>query len=167
MVPSSSNENIPNSALWASDEQLQKIIDSALDAVITMDMEGQVVDWNRRAEEIFGWSYDEAVGNPQVDLIIQEQYRLQHLDGLRLFKSTGKGRVINQKLELTALRRNGHEFPVELMVTKVDWKEQTIFNAFVRDVSDRKEAEQLIAREKLEAALLQQASFASSTTDAL
>ncbi len=167
MVPSSPNENIPNSALWASDEQLQKIIDSALDAVITMDMEGQVVDWNRRAEEIFGWSYDEAVGNPLVDLIIPEQYRLQHLDGLRLFKSTGKGRVINQKLELTALRRNGHEFPVELMVTKVDWKEQTIFNAFVRDVSDRKEAEQLIAREKLEAALLQQASFASSTTDAL
>ncbi|QDV17516.1 Signal transduction histidine-protein kinase BarA [Gimesia panareensis] len=166
MVPSS-NENIPKSALWASDKQLQAIIDSALDAVITMDLDGLVVDWNRRAEEMFGWSYDEVVGNPLVDLIIPDHYRLQHLDGLRLFKSTGKGRVINQKLELTALRRNGHEFPIELVVTKVEWKQQTIFNAFVRDVSDRKEAEQLIAREKLEAALLQQASFASSTSDAL
>lgn len=166
MVPSS-NENIPQSALWASDKHLQTIIDSALDAVITMDLEGLVVDWNRRAEEMFGWSYDEVVGNPLVDLIIPDHYRLQHLDGLRLYKSTGKGRVINQKLELTALRRNGHEFPIELVVTKVEWKQQTIFNAFVRDVSDRKEAEQLIAREKLEAALLQQASFASSTSDAL
>lgn len=166
MVPSS-NENIPHSALWASDERLQLIIDSALDAVVTMDLEGNVIDWNRRAEEIFGWSYDEVVGNALVDLIIPEKYRMQHLDGLRVFKSTGKGRVINQKLEMTALRRNGHEFPIELVVTKVVWKEQTIFNAFVRDVSARKEAEQLIAREKLEAALLQQASFAASTSDAL
>jgi PAS domain S-box-containing protein len=166
MVPSS-NENVPHTALWASDERLQLIIDSALDAVVTMDLEGNIVDWNRRAEEIFGWCYDEVVGNPLLELIIPEKYRMQHLDGMRLFKSTGQGRVINQKLELSALRRNGHEFPIELVVTKVDWKQQTIFNAFIRDVSERKEAEQLIAREKLEAALLQQASFAASTSDAL
>ncbi|QDT90215.1 PAS domain S-box protein [Gimesia algae] len=157
----------PNNALWASDDRLQTIVDSAMDAIITMNMDGYVVDWNRRAEEIFGWSQEEATGNAVSELIMPSQYLEQHLDGLRLYKTTGKGRVINNKLELTALRRNGHEFPIELVVTQIDWHDQIIFNAFIRDVSDRKEAEQLIAREKLEAALLQQASFSSSTSDAL
>ena len=163
----SSNSNPPGSALWASDARLQAIIDSALDAVITMDLDGCVIDWNRRAEEVFGWTCEEAAGKPVAELIMPQQYIAQHLDGLRLFKSTGKGRVINQKLELTALRRDGQEFPIELMVTQLEWNEQIIFNAFVRDVSERKEAEQLIAREKLETALLQQASYSSSTQDAL
>ncbi|QDT41678.1 Signal transduction histidine-protein kinase BarA [Gimesia alba] len=163
----SSNSNTPSSALWASDARLQAIIDSALDAVITMDLDGCVIDWNRRAEEVFGWTREEAVGKPVAELIMPQQYIAQHLDGLRLFKSTGKGRVIDQKLELTALRRDGQEFPIELMVTQLEWNEQIIFNAFVRDVSERKEAEQLIAREKLETALLQQASYSSSTHDAL
>tara|TARA_R110002095_G_scaffold142965_1_gene123799 strand:- start:10305 stop:13715 length:3411 start_codon:yes stop_codon:yes gene_type:complete len=160
-------DKISASGLWASDDRLQAIIDSALDAVITIDIEGRVIDWNRRAVEIFGWSREEATGNTVAELIVPPQYRAQHLDGLRLFKSTGQGRVFNQRLELTATRRNGQEFPIELMVTEIHWNGQTIFNAFVRDVSDKKEAEQLIAREKLEAALLQQASFSSSTTDAL
>lgn len=163
----SSNSNIPNAALWASDSRLQAIIDSALDAVITMDVEGCVIDWNRRAEEVFGWSRSEATGKTVAELIMPQQYLAQHLDGLRQFKSSGTGRVINQKLELTALRRDGQEFPIELMVTQVDWNEQIIFNAFVRDVSERKEAEQLIAREKLETALLQQASYASTAHEAL
>ncbi|WP_417381862.1 PAS domain S-box protein [Gimesia sp.] len=163
----SSKPEFPNNALWASDDRLQTIVDSAMDAIITMDMDGYVIDWNRRAEEIFGWTRDEANGNTVSELIIPPQYLEQHLDGMRLFKSTGKGRVINNKLELTALRRNGHEFPIELVVTQIEWHGQIIFNAFIRDVSDRKEAEQLIAREKLEAALLQQASFSSSTSDAL
>lgn len=163
----SSNSNTPDSALWASDARLQAIIDSALDAVITMDLDGCVMDWNRRAEEVFGWSREEAVGKPVAELIMPQQYIAQHLDGLRLFKSTGKGRVIDQRLELTALRRDGQEFPIELMVTQLEWNDQIIFNAFVRDVSERKEAEQLIAREKLETALLQQASYSSSTHDAL
>ncbi|WP_417389791.1 PAS domain S-box protein [Gimesia sp.] len=163
----SSKPDFPNDALWASDERLQTIVDSAMDAVITMNLDGCVLDWNRRAEEIFGWSRKEAAGNPVCELIIPPQYVEQYQEGLRLFKTTGKKRVINNKMELTALRRNGHEFPIEMMVTQIEWNGQTIFNAFVRDVSDRKEAEQLIAREKLEAALLQQASFSSSTNDAL
>ena len=157
----------PKNALWASDSRLQTIVDSAMDAVITMDIDGYVVDWNRRAEEIFGWSRDEAIGSAVAELIIPPQYLAQHQDGLRQFKATGEGRLINNKMELTALRRNGHEFPVEMIITQIEWHGQVIFNAFVRDVSDRKEAEQLIAREKLEAALLQQASFSSSTSDAL
>ena len=163
----SSKPEFPKNALWASDSRLQTIVDSAMDAVITMDIDGYVVDWNRRAEEIFGWSRDEAIGSAVAELIIPPQYLAQHQDGLRQFKATGEGRLINNKMELTALRRNGHEFPVEMIITQIEWHGQVIFNAFVRDVSDRKEAEQLIAREKLEAALLQQASFSSSTSDAL
>ena len=163
----STKSNISESALWASDERLQTIIDSALDAVITMDIEGRAIDWNRRAEEIFGWTRNEVAGKTIAELIMPQEYLTQHLDGLRQFRSTGQGRIINQKLELTALRRNGQEFPIELMVTQVEWNDQIIFNAFVRDVSERKEAEQLIAREKIETALLQQASYASSVHDAL
>ncbi|WP_417387706.1 PAS domain S-box protein [Gimesia sp.] len=162
-----SNPEFPSNALWASDDRLQTIVDSAMDAIITMNIDGYVLDWNRRAEEIFGWSRDEATGSSVSELIIPPQYLNQHQDGLRQFKATGEGRLINNKVELTALRRNGHEFPIEMIITQIEWQGQDIFNAFVRDVSDRKEAEQLIAREKLEAALLQQASFSSSTSDAL
>ncbi|WP_197992895.1 PAS domain S-box protein [Gimesia aquarii] len=154
-------------ALWASDDRLQIIIDSAPDAVITMDIEGHVIDWNRSAEKIFGWSREEVTGKAISTLIVPPQYRAQHINGLRLFKETGKGCVLNQQMEFSALRRNGQEFPVELTVTQVEWDGHIIFNAFIRDISAAKEAEQLIAREKLEAALLEQASFSSSMNDAL
>lgn len=163
----SSDSNRSNSRLWGSDSQLQKIIDSALDAAITIDKTGHIIDWNRRAEQMFGWSQSEAQGKMLAELVIPQTLHSQHLDGLRRLKETGEGIVIDQKMELAALRRDGSEFPIELMVTQVEWNGNTIYNGFVRDVSERKEAEQLIAREKLETALLQQASYSSSVADAL
>lgn len=163
----SSKEDFASSPLWASDHRLQTIIDSAPDAVITMDTEGRVIDWNRKAEKMFGWSREEVLSKKIVTLIIPPQYRAQHINGLRLFRATGKGCVLNQQMVFTALRRGGQEFPVEITITQVDWNGQIIFNAFVRDISARKAAEQLIAREKFETALLQQASLSSSSKDAM
>ena len=130
---------------------LPTLIDAALAAVITMDEHGVVNAWSRRAEETFGWSATEAIGAPLVDLVVPAQYREAHNAGLRHFRETGEGRVLGQVLELSALNKDGDEFPVELRISEAARVEGvTLFIAFMIDITDRKlrEAELLAAYEE-------------------
>ena len=90
------------------------IVDTALDAVITMDAEGAITDWNKQAEMVFGWSNTEAIGQHMSDLIIPERLRMAHERGLRHFLATGNGPILRRRIEVTAVRRNGVQFPAEL-----------------------------------------------------
>jgi PAS domain S-box-containing protein len=135
-------------------ERLGLVLETALDAVVVMRSDGTVADWNRVAETTFGWSRDEAVGRFMVDLIVPPQHRDSHIRGLDRFNATGEERVLGQRLEISALRRNGEEFPVELSITFTRTADQLFFVGFLRDISSRRRSERLLARQVREAELL-------------
>jgi PAS domain S-box-containing protein len=128
-------------ALRQSEERVRLIVESALDAVVTMNEEGRITGWNPQAETIFGWRLDEALGQRLADLIIPEQHRAAHRQGLLHFLTSGEGPVLNQRLELTALRRGSYEFPVELTISAIQIGEHFEFSAFIRDITERKRLE--------------------------
>jgi PAS domain S-box-containing protein len=125
----------------ADNQRYQAIVEASPDAVIQADRRGLIVGWNTRAASIFGWSAAYAVGRPLHDLIIPERDRQAHLEGLQRYLSTGEARVLNTTLELDALHRDGHEFPVELTVTAARTGDDVEFTAFLRDISGRRKAE--------------------------
>jgi PAS domain S-box-containing protein len=133
-------------ALARSEERTRLIVDTALDAVITMDYAGKITGWNPQAEAIFGWRQGEVLGKLLAELIIPVRYRQAHRRGMEHFLATGQGPILNRRLELAGLRRNGEEFPVELTVTpnKLDGRHD--FSAFVRDITERKRARQELDR---------------------
>lgn len=128
--------------LSAAEGRLRAIVDSALDAVVVADADSIVVEWNQHAEIIFGWSASEAIGTSLTELIIPPRYREPHIRGMQRYLATGEGPILNRRIEITALRRDGREFPVELAITPVRSGDQTLFTAFVRDVSEQKNAEE-------------------------
>jgi PAS domain S-box-containing protein len=136
-------------ALRESDERTRLIVDNALDAVITIDDSGRILSWNPPAERIFGWRAGEVLGRPLSETIVPHQHRAAHDRGLEHFRATGEGPVLGRQLELTALRRDGTEFPVELAITPVRLRGSVVFSAFVRDITERAKAEE--ARRESEA----------------
>jgi len=130
--------------LRQSEEQTREIITAATDAFITIDDTGTIRDWNPKAEELFGWSGAEAIGQPLHATIVPPQYRESHLRGLKHFLATGEGPVLGKRLELSALHRDGREFPVEISITCVQRDGKDSFNAFLHDISNRRRAQQEI-----------------------
>ena len=116
---------------------LRLILETALDAAVVMKSDGVVADWNDRAAEVFGWSRDEAVGRAIADLIIPERYRKAHRDGLQRYLETGQGTVLGRRIELSGLRKNGNEFPIELSISPVQDRERILFIGFLRDLTER------------------------------
>ena len=135
--------------LRRAEEKTRLIIDTALDAVITMDAQGTITSWNKQAEVIFGWSSPEAIGQHMSDMIIPEQDRMAHEHGIRHFLATGDGPILRRRIEVTAARRSGVEFPVELEVSPMKLDHEWIFSAFIRDITDSKRAEQKLRESEL------------------
>jgi PAS domain S-box-containing protein len=139
-------QEVMRSMHMASESQakLQTIVDTALDAVVRMDLEGRIVGWNKQAEKIFGWSRGEALGQPLDSTIIPPRYRYDHRRGMQRYMAGGSGAVLDTRIEVEALRRNGEEFPIELAITQVKLLDQDSYEfcAFIRDISDRREREQ-------------------------
>jgi PAS domain S-box-containing protein len=111
-------------------------LETALDAVVIMKSDGIVADWNDRAMSVFGWSSDEAVGRIMADLIIPERYREAHRKGLRRYLESGKGEVIGRRIEVSGLRKNGEEFPVELSISPIQDGESILFIGCLRDITE-------------------------------
>jgi PAS domain S-box-containing protein len=127
-----------------AEEKTRSIIDTALDAVVAIDASGAITTWNKQAETVFGWSREEAMGQRLSNLIIPERQRMAHERGLAHFLATGAGPILRRRIELTAVRRNGVEFPVDLEVMPMRVGEDWIFSAFLRDITERKEAEEAL-----------------------
>jgi two-component system, sensor histidine kinase and response regulator len=127
--------------LESRDRRYRQIVGTTLDAFVGMDSRGLVVDWNQQAEAIFGWSREEAMGQALAQMIIPERYRAAHEKGLRHFLVSGEGPVLNKRIEITGLRRDGHEFPIELAISVIQLGKTHLFTAFVRDITERKRAE--------------------------
>jgi PAS domain S-box-containing protein len=130
--------------LRESEERMRAILESALDAVVTMDRHGRIVEFNPAAEKIFGSPRAEAIGERLVDLIIPERMRDDHNRGLELYLKTGEARMLGRRVEVTALRADGSEFPAEMAVMRIGSHEPPMFTAFVRDIGEKLRAQQSV-----------------------
>lgn len=122
-------------------DRLRLILDSALDAIVTIDSNGRVTDWNYRAEVLFGWPAAEALGRSMTELFIPHRYREAHERGMKHFLASGEGPILNKRMELPAIHRDGREFPVELTVAPAKTGATWMFCAFIRDITQSKAAE--------------------------
>lgn len=118
-------------------EEARAIIATAYDAYVAIDRTSTILEWNLQAERTFGWTRDEAIGRNMAELIVPEHYRAAHQHGVQRYLDTGEGPVLNQRIELSALHRDGHEFPVELTIWPTRIQGELRFHAFLHDISDR------------------------------
>ena len=128
--------------LRRSEAHKAAILETAIDCIIGMDQSGFVTEWNPAATQTFGYSSAEAVGHSIAELIIPPRMRAAHRQGLAHFLATGNGPMLNKRIEVTALHRDGREFPVELTATAVQVEGSRVFTAYIRDMSERKAMEQ-------------------------
>jgi two-component system cell cycle sensor histidine kinase/response regulator CckA len=120
-----------------ADARASAVIESALDAVITIDHSGAILEFNPAAESKFGHARADVLGKEMADLLIPAPLRDAHRSGLKRLVETGEGATVGARLEVTALRGDGSEFPVELAITRVPLDGPPVFTAYVRDISDR------------------------------
>jgi len=130
------------------EKQTQNLIDHALDAIISINAEGKILTWNPQASEIFGWSFEQVIGKSLVDLIIPPQFHAAHRHGLIRFTQTRSGAITNKRLELTALHRDGNEFPVEISIIPIVQGDTYFFYGLFRDITQRQLAEQSLRQAK-------------------
>jgi diguanylate cyclase (GGDEF)-like protein/PAS domain S-box-containing protein len=142
-------------ALRASEDEARRIVDTAYDAYVAIDADSLILEWNRKAEQIFGWSRDEVLLKNLAEVCIPPRFREAHMRGLARFLATGEGPVLNQRIEITALHRDGHEFPVELTIWPVRVGDSYRFNAFLHDIGTRQQqARRLTAQTAAASALV-------------
>ena len=120
---------------------VQAMLDSSLDAVVTIDADGCVLMFNRAAETTFDYREEDVLGKDVADLIIPPSLRERHRAALTRFLTTGERTILNRRVEVTGMRSDGSEFPVELTVTSVPLEGPPVFTAYLRDITDRQRAE--------------------------
>jgi PAS domain S-box-containing protein len=128
--------------LAASEARQRAILEAALDGVISIDGPGRITYLNTAAERIFGYRADEVIGRELAEAIVPPSLRDAHRAGLGRYLDTGEPRILDRRLELTAMRADGSEFPVELTITRTGPPEAPSFTGYVRDITDRKRAAQ-------------------------
>jgi len=136
-----------------SEKRLNTLFENGPDAIIVINSRQEILQWNPKAEVIFGFSANEVIGKPLSELIVPPQYREAHIRGMQHFLKTGEGPVLNKTLELTAINKKGHEFYINLSVSNVRLDNEWIFIAFLSDISEKKKTEEALIHK--EALLLQ------------
>ena len=132
--------------LGQSETRNAAILDSVLDCIVTMDANGMVIEFNAAAERTFGYTKAEAIGRALDDLIIPPSLRDAHRAGLAHYLATGEGPVLGKLLEITALRSDGAEIPMELAITAIRSEKAPIFTGVLRNITARKQADETRAR---------------------
>ena len=135
-------------ALHDSEARKAAIFDSALDSIISIDHEGDIIEFNPQAERTFRYNRDDVVGRPMAELIIPPRLRAGHHQALTRYLTTGEGSVIGRRIELTAMRSDGTEFPVELSLTSISTKARPMFTAYIRDLTEQKKQEEIRERSR-------------------
>ena len=130
--------------ILAQHSKLEAFFETSIDAVVQMDFDGYITGWNQQAEKIFGWSAEEILEQTIEQTIIPERYRDAHRMGMQRYLAGGETSVLNKLIEIHALNRDGHEFPVELSISVIDSPDLQEFSAYIRDISQRKQAETII-----------------------
>ena len=132
--------------LRRSEARKAAILDSALDCIVTIDHEGCITEFNPAAERTFGYRRDEVLGRQLADIIIPPALRERHRQGFARYLATGEARVLGKRIEMTAVRADGSEFPVELAITRIPLDGPPSFTGYLRDITERKRAEEELRR---------------------
>jgi PAS domain S-box-containing protein len=132
--------------LKRSEIRKASIVDSALDCIVTIDHEGCITEFNPAAERTFGYRRDEVLGKNLADAIIPPSLREKHRQGFARYLATGEARVLGKRIEMTAVRADGSEFPVEMAITRTPLEGPPSFIGFLRDITERKRAEHQLRR---------------------
>ncbi|MFA5801974.1 MAG: SpoIIE family protein phosphatase [Thermoleophilia bacterium] len=127
-------------SLEKSEERFRSVTQSANDAIISADSRGNIISWNNGAHNLFGYTDDEAIGQP-VEMLMAEHYRDIHRDGMERFLRTGEPHVMGETVELNGRRKDGAEFPIELSLSSWDTKEGTFFASIIRDITAREQVQ--------------------------
>jgi sigma-B regulation protein RsbU (phosphoserine phosphatase) len=136
---------------------LDCIVENSLDPIVVIDDHSIVRAWNQHSERVFGWSRDEIIGESMADRIIPEHLREAHHRGLKRFVATGESSLMSRRLELTALRRSGQVFPVELTITPIPRGDDSYsFLAFMRDLTARAATDNELTQLRLQLQTLQE-----------
>jgi two-component system cell cycle sensor histidine kinase/response regulator CckA len=127
------------------------ILDAAIDAIVAIDHEGRITEFNPAAEQMFGWARKDIIGRQIAETIIPPALRDRHRQGFRRYLTTGESTILGRRLQLTAVHADGREFPVELTVHRVVYPGPPTFSAFIRDLTEsRRLEEQLLQAQKME-----------------
>lgn len=124
------------------DTQLKKLFEMSLDALITINSRGKIIEWSPQAEKIFGFSSEEILGERLSEKVIPHQHRKGHENGMGHYEKTGHGPVLNTRIEIIGLRKNGEVFPIELTVFPLKYQNENYFTAFVRDITELKKSKE-------------------------
>lgn len=144
---------LKDQTIRVSSERLEATVAASLDGIVIANEAGEIIDFNDAATNIFGWDRDEIVGLSMDATIVPHQHRAAHASGMARYLSTREPHVVDAgRIELTALRKTGEEFPIELNITSSEGEGGTVFIAYVRDISERKVSEKKLidARELAE-----------------
>jgi PAS domain S-box-containing protein len=127
--------------LRESEERYRGLVETSTDAIVSVNIEGEIIQWNKAAEKIFGYPVDAALGKP-VDIIIPEKYQQRHLEGFKKFLETGEGALVGKATELEGRRKDGTVMPIELSLSALKRKNSWIFTGIIRDITERKKMEE-------------------------
>ena len=130
-------------ALRRSEMRKAAILRSALDCIVTFDLDGKIAEFNPAAERAFGYLQQDVLGRDMAALIIPETLRDSHRRGLALFNATNAGSAHGRRMEVTAMRADGSKFPVELAISRILIDGKAMFTAYVRDITERREVERI------------------------
>ena len=155
-------------SLEHSEERFRSVVETAIDAIITVDGRGTIIFWNPQAELMFGYSANEMIGKP-VAVIMPEKFRTAHQQGLDKAAQSKKPKIAGNIIELVGLRKDGSEFPLELSLANWETKEGVFFTAIIRDISERKRAENALqaARSELERRVAERTTELGATNEKL
>jgi len=138
-------ERVNYEKLLRENEELNRLImDTAMDAITLADTNGVIRYWNPAAAQLFGFANEVAIGSKMSDTIIPVRLRDAHEAGMKRFNTTGVGQILNMRLELPALHADGHEFPIEMYIIGFEQKGEKLFCAFIKDITERVEAQKII-----------------------
>ena len=132
-------------SLEQSEERYRSVTESAVDAVITADSNGRIVTWNNGAKSMFGYSEDEITGK-KLTILMPRRYRQKHQGAVNRLKSGAAARLIGQTIEMEGLRKDGGKFPLALSLSKWETSEGTFYTGIIRDITERRRAEEALAR---------------------
>jgi PAS domain S-box-containing protein len=135
-----------------SEEVRNLIMSSALDAIVCADLNGKFIFWNKRAEALFGWTFDEIKDKALTETIIPKQHRKAHAHSWDKYLQTGEKHASGRIVEITALNKAGKEFPIELFMIPIKTGKTEFFCAFIRDISERKNLERKLLDQQKKAA---------------
>ncbi len=148
-------------------DTLKLVLATSMDAVVVMRSDGTVAEWSDEAARVFGWDRADVLDREMAQFIVPGHFRERHHAGLDHYLKTGEGPVLRTRIEITALRRSGEEFPIELSISPVTIGSEEMFLAFIRDVSSSKAAVEALKRRAHEAALLHRVASVAAESGSL